>query len=445
MQETLNTTQQSENSSTKLAGKNFLHLNARYYPFFGGSEYYMQQVAERLAAREPQAQVSVYTTDAWDLEYFWQSGKRRVTEPDGRLNGVEIRRFPVRRLPLVSPLFYPAMRRLMYILSQSPLPPKIALPVLEQMSRTAPLLPALEANLRKNTTRFDLLHTSNTPLDGLIKPAFDYARRQDAAFVITPFVHLGEPENPAVRKWYAMRHHLNWLKQADAVFTMTTLERDFLARQGVPDKIMHVIGCGIIPENVTGGDGAAFRQKHRISNQIVFTQGALAFEKGTHHLVQAMQKLWKQGVQATLVLAGPILSQFQAFYDELPPEDKKNIRFLGFISQEEKQNLFAAGDVFAMPSRTDSFGLTYLEAWLNGKPVIGARAGGVPAVISHEQDGLLVGYGAVDELATSLRALLENEKLSQQMANAGQQKVYTTYTWPVVFGKIHRVYQEVLG
>jgi glycogen synthase len=424
---------------------NYLHVNARYFPFIGGSEYYMQQVAQRLAATEPDARVEVFTTDAWDLEHFWQAGKRAITDPDGLLNGVNVRRFQVRRVPLISPLFYPALRRLMLLLSDAPVPSGVALPFLRQMSRAAPILPDYERALKSPAVRYDLLHTSNTPLDSLLRAAFDYARRQDAAFVVTPFVHLGQPQNPGVRRWYTMRHHLDWLKRADAVFTMTSLERDFLAARGVPEDKMHIVGCGLIPQDIEGGDGAAFRQKHNITGKIVFTQGALAFEKGTHHTVQAMQQLWRNGYDATLVLAGPVLSEFRRYYDELPASDRARIRFLGFISAAEKRDLFAAGDVFVMPSRTDSFGIVYLEAWQCGKPVIGARAGGVPALVSHERDGLLVDYGAVSELADAIKILLDDFNLAQKLGYAGQRKVAENYTWEVVFGKIHSIYQTILG
>jgi glycogen synthase len=424
---------------------NYLHANARYFPFIGGSEYYMQQVAERLAATEPDARVEVFTTDAWDLEHFWQVGKRAITEPDGLLNNVSVRRFKVRRAPLISPLFYPGMRRLMLTLSDAPVPSRIALPLLRQMSRAAPILPDYERALKNSAIRYDLLHTSNTPLDSLLRAAFDYAKRHNSAFVVTPFVHLGEPQNPSVRRWYAMRHHIDWLNRADAVFTMTSLERDFLAARGVPESKMHIVGCGLIPQDIEDGDGAAFRQKHNISGKIVFTQGALAFEKGTHHTVQAMQQLWRAGYDATLVLAGPVLSEFRRYYDELPESDRARIRFLGFISAAEKRDLFAAGDVFVMPSRTDSFGIVYLEAWQCAKPVIGARAGGVPAVISYERDGLLVNYAAVSELADAIKTLLDDENLAQKMGRAGQRKVAENYTWQVVFGKIYSVYQTILG
>ncbi len=429
-------------ASNKTSTHRYLHVNPRYFPYIGGSEKYMQELAERIAA-EPGAEVKVFVTEAWDLEHFWASGKRTVKEREEILNGVQIRRFPVHRLPLVSPLFYPVMRRALTMLSSAPMPDKIALPLLNLSCRTTPLVPELENALKK--ARFDLVHAANAPLDSLIRAAFDSARQQDAAFVITPFVHLGEPENPQIRKYYTMRHQLEWMKQADAVFTMTSLERDYLAEQGVAASKMHIIGAGVEPTEITGGDGPRFREKHQITGPLVFFQGTSAFDKGTNHLVQAMQKLWRQNFEATLVIAGPIMSHFQHFYDDLPTEDKTRIRLLGFISSEEKQDLFAAGEVFVMPSRTDSFGIVYLEAWLCGVPVIGARAGGVPAVIEDERDGFLINFGDVDDLADKIRLLLNNRELAGQMAEVGRQKVLANYTWQKIFDKVRRVYRTILG
>ncbi|MEI6044716.1 MAG: glycosyltransferase family 4 protein [Chloroflexota bacterium] len=421
--------------------RHYLHVVPRYFPYIGGSEKYMQEVAERMAAK-PGASVSVFTTDAWDLEHFWSSGKRTVARGHEVLNRVEVRRFGVRRLPLVSPFFYPVMRRVLTSLSAAPIPDRLALPLLNLSCRTTPLVPFLEQALKQ--TRFDLVHACNAPFDSLIYGSFTSARRQGAAFVITPFIHLGEPENPQIRKYYTMRHQLEWMKQADAVFTMTSLERDYLVAQNVLETKIHVVGVGIEPSEIVGGDGTQFRAEHKIEGPLVFFQGTAAYDKGTHHIVQAMQRLWQSGYEATLVIAGPIMSHFQRFYDELPSLDKARIRLLGFISPQEKRDLFAAGDLFLMPSRTDSFGIVYLEAWLCGIPVIGARAGGVPAVIAEEQDGLLINFGDVGDLADKIKLLLADRTTATRLAEAGRQKVLARYTWEKVFGQIHEVYRALL-
>jgi glycogen synthase len=422
---------------------NYLHLNPRYYPYIGGSELYMQVLAERFA-QEPDTQVSVFATDAWDLEHFWSSGKRTVPTRHEVHNRVCITRFPVRRLPIVSPLFYPVMRRGMAILSSLPTPDGLIVPLLNQLGRTTPLVPSLWSGLKNRD--FDLIHTANAPFDSLIYEAWRYSRKRNAAFVLTPFVHLGEPKNPQIRKYYTMRHQINWLKQADAVLTMTSLERDYLLSRGVPEAKMHIVGVGVNPAEVTGGNAGRFRAKHDLQNErIVFYQGTAAFDKGTIHLVQAMQKLWREGLPDTvLVIAGPKMSHFDRFYADLPDEAKKRIKVLGFIEPEEKQDLFAAGNVFAMPSRTDSFGIVYMEAWLNNIPVIGANAGGVPALVEHEKDGLIIEFGDVPALANAIKFLLSDKTLADKLAGHGRQKVLEKYTWDKVYGQIKQIYHAVL-
>ena len=55
-----------------------------------------------------------------------------------------------------------------------------------------------------------------------------------------------------------------------------------------------------------------------------------------------------------------------------------------------------------MPSRTDSFGIVFLEAWANALPVVAADAGGVPEVVRHEETGLLVPFGDLNRLSAAL-------------------------------------------
>ena len=91
-----------------------LHLIQRYHPYVGGSELYFGELSERLARAGHH--VEVWATDAWDLDYFWSGRARRIKEPKEKHNGVQIRRFPVRRPPLPS-IYYRALRRIMAELS----------------------------------------------------------------------------------------------------------------------------------------------------------------------------------------------------------------------------------------------------------------------------------------------------------------------------------------
>ena len=82
-----------------------------------------------------------------------------------------------------------------------------------------------------------------------------------------------------------------------------------------------------------------------------------------------------------------------------------------------------------MPSRTDSFGIVYLEAWLYNKPVIGAYAGGVPDVIDDGKNGYLVKFGDVEMLAQRIKQLLGNPIGALTMGQRGYAKVLHEMTW----------------
>jgi len=128
----------------------------------------------------------------------------------------------------------------------------------------------------------------------------------------------------------------------------------------------------------------------------------------------------------------------------LPPETSRHIRPLGFVAKATQADVLAATDILALPSRTDSFGIVFLDAWVNGKPVIGANAGGIPGVVSDGIDGLLVPFGDVGALATALRTLLDDPALRARLGAAGREKVLRQYTWERITTAVRGVYTHLL-
>jgi glycosyltransferase involved in cell wall biosynthesis len=121
------------------------------------------------------------------------------------------------------------------------------------------------------------------------------------------------------------------------------------------------------------------------------------------------------------------------------------VRLLGFVAKRTQADILAATDVLALPSRTDSFGIVFLDAWANGVPVIGANAGGIPGVVTDGVDGLLVPFGDVPALATFLRRLLDDRSLRHRMGEAGRAKVLEHYTWDRIVAAVHDLYARLLA
>ena len=116
-----------------------------------------------------------------------------------------------------------------------------------------------------------------------------------------------------------------------------------------------------------------------------------------------------------------------------------------YLQDDEKSSLFDALDVFAMPSRAESFGIAYLEAWLRSKPVIGARLGSTECIIDHGTDGELVALDDADELATCILRLLGDRERRLRLGSAGYGKTIARFTWDKVTDAVERLYRDSSG
>ena len=115
------------------------------------------------------------------------------------------------------------------------------------------------------------------------------------------------------------------------------------------------------------------------------------------------------------------------------------------LDEPDKRDFFAGIDVFALPSRSDSFGLVLLEAWANGVPNVAYRAGGVPGVIRHEQDGLLVRCGDVERTGGGAAAAGRGCGAGgRDWARAGRARLPREFRWEDKLELVRRVYQDVV-
>lgn len=422
----------------------FLHAVQLYRPVPSGAARYFVEIGERLV--QEGHRVTVLTTDAFDLEHFWAAGRRHIPEREDTHNGVRVLRFPVSRLP-APPIHYPILRRLMVETARLLPHPRLSVPLLNRLATITPRLPKLQAYLDRSPDLHDvaLIHTTNITLDFALLPLLRWAQRRNIPHICTPFVHLGEPGNRQVLRYYSLPHQIALLRQSACVITQTDLERAFLRSAGVPDTLMRTIGVGVTPAEIVGGDGERFRREHQVSDPIVLTIGTAAYDKGTVHVVQAMQRLWAQSYRATWVQLGPLMGHFEQFYATLPPADRQHIRLLGFVPDQTRRDALAAAQVFALPSRTDSFGIVYLEAWCYGLPVIGAWAGGVPEVVRHGVNGVLVPFGDVDALASAIKRLLDDRTLAAALGRVGHTNVLEHLTWDHKYQQVRQVYADVLA
>ena len=400
----------------------------------GGGPRYFREISLR-AARAGH-EVRVLTTNAVEGEFFWLPSAAHVEPGVETIDGVEVHRFPVMHLPKN----HWKLARLAALLR-----PGTWGPVLDPPT---PWVPAMHQYARATDDLPQLVHGTGFPLDGPLWAGRTLAMRADCPFMLTPLLHFGrgEQDSAEMSRFYGRDHQRLMLEHASVVFVLTPTEGEWAAMLGARPEAIAVVGVGIEPEEVTGGDGAAFRTRHGIEGPILLHIATRAAAKGSTDVVEAARLLWEQGSEVTLVMAGGTMPCFREYLDAVRdrlPQD----RFidLGYIEDDDKRDALAAADVFALPSRADAFGIVFLEAWANEVPVIGARAGGIPDVIDEGRDGLLVDFGDAKALAEAASKLIDEPEQAREMGRAGRRKALESYTWSEVFSRVIERYEACKG
>ncbi|KAH9672807.1 Sulfoquinovosyl transferase SQD2 [Citrus sinensis] len=151
--------------------------------------------------------------------------------------------------------------------------------------------------------------------------------------------------------------------------------------------------------------------------------GRLGVEKSLDFLKRVMDRL--PGARIAFIGDGPYREELEKMFTGMPAV------FTGMLLGEELSQAYASGDVFVMPSESETLGLVVLEAMSSGIPVVGVRAGGIPDIIPEDQDGK-IGYlfnpGDLDDCLSKLEPLLYNQELRETMGQAARQEM-EKYDW----------------
>ncbi len=415
-----------------------LIVNHRYFPFHGGSEIYVQNIARWLA--QAGWDVRVVTSMAHDLEYFWDHRARSIDAP-GRemIDAVQVERLAIRHWP-AGRVAFGGLRRLMGEASRFV---RISAPFSRAASRT-PQIPDLRDRLLADDVP-DLIIATNLGLEGLAIEALSAARRRTVPLVLLPFAHLGDGSNNTALRYVSMPHHRELLRAANLVLTMTELEAKFAIDAGARPHRVASVGAGVWPSEVTGGDPKCLRLLFGQDSFIVGSIGAVAADKGACDLVEASLILRRRGLPVQLILVGPELSAFRRWLKRRGADKWAWVHLPGAIDEAAKRDMLAGIDVFALPSRTESFGIVYLEAWANAKPVVAAGVGAVTEIITDGVDGLLVPYGDPGAIADALERLAKSTEMQHAIGVSGRRKVDELYTWEEVLARIGGALDRVLG
>lgn len=170
--------------------------------------------------------------------------------------------------------------------------------------------------------------------------------------------------------------------------------------------------------------------------------GRLEKEKGFHDLLLAVARIRDRVPGFRLVCGGTgNASEVKRWIESAGVGDLVELR--GWVSGVAKQACFERAAMLVLPSYIENFPMVIIEAMAAGLPVVATAVGGVPDVIEHGKEGLLVQPGDVGRLADAIASLLLDRELRGRMARAARHKYENRYSPGCVVPQLESVYREL--
>lgn len=228
----------------------------------------------------------------------------------------------------------------------------------------------------------------------------------------TPYIITRRIDNPVKNKWLLK---LAYKKAAMRVGLSSAIVAEIQKR--LPHHNTACIPSSPVAYTSDANKVAAIRQ--RFPDKLLVIQAAkMHAHKGYDQTIAAarlLEKIYPQ-LQFCLLGDGPEKATLEA-----QAQGMTNLSFEG--QQSEMGNWFEAADILVHPAYSEGLGSVLLEASLAGLPIIAARAGGIPDIITHEHNGLLIAPGQTGELINALQALADNPDLRLRFGEAAKVRV----------------------
>ena len=225
------------------------------------------------------------------------------------------------------------------------------------------------------------------------------------------------------------------MKEADMVIAVSNLTRNIvISKYGIhPSKVVTV-------HNAVDFDG--FEQMEidsRIDEKIVTFLGRITYQKGPEYFIEAAAKVLKRYPNVRFVMAGSgdLLTRSIRRVAKLGIATK--FHFTGFLRGEDVKRMFAFSDVYVMPSVSEPFGISPLEAMRSNVPTIISKQSGVAEVLHH---AIKVDFWDIDALADSIYGLLAYPALSSTAVKNGLNEV-NALRWDNAAFKIKEIYTQL--
>jgi glycogen synthase len=228
------------------------------------------------------------------------------------------------------------------------------------------------------------------------------------------------------------------LHEADKIIAVSYYTRRIIHEQyGIPLDKIEVVHNGVYSKELVQSYRA---EKKEEKSKIVLFLGRITFQKGPDYFVEAAARVVPVLPDVKFVMAGSgdMLPQVMNRVAELGLA--KNFVFTGFLGGQDVERIFSVADVYIMPSVSEPFGISALEAMSHDIPVIISRQSGVSEVLNN---ALKVDFWDVEKLAHFIIGVLKYSELREDIVQMAREEVRRLH-WDVSAENTSAIYRQVL-
>ncbi|WP_078413771.1 glycosyltransferase [Priestia abyssalis] len=177
-------------------------------------------------------------------------------------------------------------------------------------------------------------------------------------------------------------------------------------------------------------------------DRLIFSVGRVVYEKGFHILIEAAEIIRKEKANVRVIIAGkgPLLHEYRALIKEKKLE--KHIQFIGYITDDERNQLFHLSDIVVFPSLYEPFGIVALEGMVVGKPTIVTNTGGLQTIVEDGVSGIKVRPNDAVHLAEKILVLLQDKEYARRLGEKGKKRVETMFGWDHIATETIKLFEE---
>jgi glycosyltransferase involved in cell wall biosynthesis len=309
------------------------------------------------------------------------------------------------------------------------------------------ITPSLTKNARREIKNFDIVHLHNfRTYQNMVVHGF--AKVYSVPYVLQAHGSLTTYfQKGMFKKAFDVIWGRNILHNAARVIAVTDIEAEQYHSLGVNQNKIEIVPHGIdLAEFDNQATKGEFRKKYKINpdKNIVLYLGRIHKMKGLDILANAFADLSHNHKDIVLAIVGPdggYLTILKKLVTKLGNID--NVIFTGPLYGQEKLEAYIDADIYVLPSSYEIFGITILEAWACGKPVVVTDRCGMADVV-RDRAGLVVLYDKV-QLRNALSKLLNDTSMRREFGKQGRKLVEEEYNWSSAASRVERIYNNVLA